>query len=239
MSTALQTVVQQPDIGEKVTLFRLDTSSVGGSLLSFCQAAINNTGVVFAGVSYTPVDVEFSGFETTGVGGLPTPRMKLANTNGAFQLLVNTFGDLIGCQIQRLRTFKRFLDGQPEADPTAFYGPDTFRIERKVSENPHFIEWELSAAFDQEGKMLPGRTIVRDTCLWRYRVWDAGANAFDYSKAQCPYADAVYYNAIGGDEALPANDRCGRKLSDCKRRFGDNAILPFGGFPGAARTHNQ
>lgn len=236
MTTALASAVQTPDVGQKVTLFRLDVSSLGGAVYYFCQAAINNTGVTFGGVYYTPVDVDFSGFETTGVGGLPTPRMKLANTNGVFQTLVNTYGDLIGCQIQRIRTFSRFLDGQAEADSTAFYGPDTFRIERKTSENPTFIEWELSASFDQEGKMLPGRTIVRDTCLWRYRIWTGAA--FDYSKAQCPYAGTNYFNAIGGVETNPANDKCGRKLSDCKLRFGAAGVLPFGGFPGTARSRS-
>ena len=231
----LAAVVQTPNPGEKVALFRLDASSLGGSIYYFCQSAYNGANVVFGGVSYTPVDVEFSGFETTGVGGLPMPHMKLANTNGVFQAMTNTYGDLIGCQIQRIRTFSRFLDGRPEADPTAFYGPDTFRIERKTSENPVFIEWELSASFDQEGKMLPGRTIVRDTCLWRYRVWNG--TSFDYSKAQCPYTAANYYTATGA-VTTAANDVCGRNLSSCKLRFGANAVLPFGGFPGTARSHS-
>lgn len=238
MATTLPSVVQSPNPGEKVTLFRLDTTALGGDVKYFCQASINGSGVTFQGIYYTPVDVEFSGFETSGAGGLPTPQMKLANTNGVFQGIVNAFGDLIGATIYRIRTFRRFLDGQPDADATAYYGPDTFRIERKVSENPVFIEWELSAAFDQEGKMLPGRTIIRDTCLWRYRYWDASKTpaAFDYSKAQCPYTGSAYYTELGVVTTNPALDKCGRRLSDCKLRFGANQPLPFGGFPGAARV---
>lgn len=229
----IASVVQTADPGEKVTLFRLDTTSIGGDVKYFCQASINSVGVTFATIYYTPVDVEFSGFETSGTGGLPTPRMKLSNTNGVFQTIVNTYGDLVGCVIQRVRTFKRFLDGEPEADPMAFYGPDTFRIERKVAENPVFIEWELSASFDQEGKMLPGRTIVRDTCLWRYRSYNNGV--FDYTRVQCPYTGTTYFDEIGGVTDA-AHDRCGRRLSDCKLRFGENGVLPFGGFPGTARV---
>ncbi len=217
-------------------LFRLDTTSIGGDVKYFTQGAYTTTGVTFGGVYYTPVDVEFSGFETTGVGGLPTPKMKLANTNGVFQAMVNTYGDLVGCVIQRVRTFRQFLDGEPEADPTAYYGPETFRVDRKSSENPIFIEWELAAHFDQEGKMLPGRVVVRDTCLWRYRYFNPTTSQFDYSKAQCPYAGGAFFDQLGIPTGDPSQDKCGRRLTDCKARFGADAVLPFGGFPGVARV---
>ncbi|EHM37547.1 hypothetical protein HMPREF0454_04721, partial [Hafnia alvei ATCC 51873] len=32
----------------------------------------------------------------------------------------------------------------------------------------------------------------------------------------------------------PSQDKCGGLLSDCKKRFGENNPVPFGGFPGAA-----
>lgn len=236
--SALQSTVQSPNPGAKVTLFRLDTTKIGGDVKYFCQSAYQSTGVSFGGVYYTPVDVDFSGFETTGTGALPTPHMKLANSNGVFQAMVNTYGDLVGCVIQRVRTFHQFLDGQSEADPTAYYGPETFRIDRKVSENPVYIEWELAASFDQEGKMLPGRTIIRDTCLWRYRIWNESTNAWNYDKAQCPYAGTNYFDAHGNAQSEPKNDKCGRRLSDCKLRFGSDGVLPFGGFPGVGRTHS-
>jgi lambda family phage minor tail protein L len=218
-------------------MFRLDTTSIGGDVKYFCQSAYETTGITFGGVYYTPVDVEFSGFETSGTGGLPTPHMKLSNSNGVFQAMVNTYGDLVGCVLQRVRTFRQFLDGEPQADPSAYYGPETFRIDRKVSENPVFIEWELAASFDQEGKMLPGRTVVRDTCLWRYRYWNSTTHAWDYSKAQCPYTGSNYYDEMGNLKTDPTQDVCGRRLSDCKVRFGANNVLPFGGFPGVARVH--
>lgn len=237
---SLSSVVQTPNPGDIATMFRLDTTSIGGSVQYFCQAAANTSGFSFGGVYYTPVDVKFEGFETNGTGALPQPKMQLAATNGVFQAMVNTYGDLVGCSIHRVRTFKRFLDGEPDADPTAYYGPDLFRVERKSSENPVFIEWELSAAIDQEGKMLPGRQVLRDTCLFRYRVWDpalaGGAGAFDYSKAVCPYTGTNGSFTKTGVPTTNANDQCGRQLSQCKLRFGANNPLPFGGFPGVARV---
>jgi lambda family phage minor tail protein L len=233
---SLASVVQTPDPGPRVSLFRLDATSVGGSVMFFCQGAFDSTGPTFGGVYYTPVDVELTGFEITGGGALPTPKIKIANTSGVFQALVNTYGDLVGCQIQRVRTFERFLDGQPEADPTAYFGPDTFKIDRKTDENPVYIEWDLAASIDVESKALPGRIVIRDTCTWRYRVWNANTNSFDYTNVQCPYTGGASFD-ITGASVSSDKDECGRKLSDCRLRFGQNAVLPFGGFPGAARVH--
>lgn len=242
---SIESVLQSSETGARVALFRLDTTVIGGGVLYFCQAAherdgsgnpIASTPVVFNGITYTPVDIQFEGFETSATGALPTPKMSLSNVDGVWQSVINTYGDLTGCTIQRIRTFERFLDGRPDADPLAFIGPDTFRVERKTAENKIFIEWELSAAIDQEGKKLPGRTVIRDTCLWRYRRYDAALTAFDYSRAQCPYTGSTYYDA--NDEVVvgAANDVPSRRLSCCKARFGNNVGLPFGGFPGAARV---
>lgn len=227
--------------GEIISLFKLDTTSIGGSVYFFCQSsdldANSMDPVSFGGQQYTPVDVEFSGLETNGVGTLPTPTIKLSNVGtGLFQAMINTYGDLLGCTLQRVRTFKRFLDDGAEPDPTAYYGPDTYRVERKVSENVEFIEWELSASIDQEGAMLPRRVVIRDTCLWRYRRHRAVSDTFDYSKAQCPYTGSRYYDRLGNEVTQRSQDECGRKLTDCELRFGRKAVLPFGGFPGVQRT---
>jgi len=226
---------QSPNPGEIVALFRLDATSIGGGVYYFCQAAYETKGVTFGGVYYTPVDVEFTDFDISGTGSLPTPKMKVANTNEVFQGMVNTYGDMLGCVVQRVRTFRKFLDGQPQADPTAYYGPDTFRVERKVNENAVFIEWELSASIDQEGKRLPGRVVVRDTCMWRYRTWNEATRTFDYKNVTCPYTGSACFDRAGR-ATTPDKDSCGRRISDCEKRFGRGNPLPFGGFPGVARV---
>jgi len=231
---ALSETIQSPAPGELVTMFQLDTSSIGGPIQHFCPANENNAGVTFNGVYYTPADVSYSGFEMTGTGGQATPKLKLANTNGVFQAMVNTFGDLVGCSLIRIRTFAQYLDGAAEADPTAFFGPDIFRVERKTSENPIFIEWELSSSLDNQGAMIPKRMVIRDTCTWRYRSWNVSKSAFDYSKAQCPYTGAIL-NDMDQTTTDPTQDGCGRTVNSCKLRFGASNPLPFGGFPGVAR----
>jgi len=239
----LARVTQSPTPGDIVSLFRLDTSLHGGGIYYFAQGAWGSSGVTFGGQYYTPIDVEFEGFETNGTGSLPTPKMRLANSDMTIQNMINAWGDLLGSELRRVRTFSRFLDGQPEADPTAYFGPDVFRIERKTDENPVFVEWELSASIDQEGKMLPGRVVIRDTCLWRYRRWTG--SAFDYTKTSCQWAgsdnvqgatEGPYFDFLDQPTNDPAKDACGRRLSSCQARFGSNKPLPFGGFPGVARV---
>ncbi|MFA9261794.1 MAG: phage minor tail protein L [Undibacterium sp.] len=230
----MRSVAQSLTTDAIVSLFTIDTSSFGGQVYNFVQESNQASPVLFNGVSYTPVDVKFEGLEVSGVGALPSPKITLANNNGMFQAIINTYGDLLGCPFYRIRTFSRFLDGQPTADPTAFYGPDIFRIERKSSESPFAIEWELSAAIDQQGKMIPGRQIIRDTCLWRYRTWNG--TAFSYAKTQCPYTGSQSYDINDQPVANGSLDVPSRRLSCCKKRFGVNAPLPFGGFPGAARV---
>lgn len=217
-----------------VSLFSLDARKFGGPVLYFTMSSMMNGPVSFGGIQYVPVDFDFEGLETSGVGALPQPKIRLSNGTSTVQAIVASYGDLNGAEVTRIRTYARFLDGQPEADSSAFYGPDRYNVERKSSDAPTFVEWDLSAAIDQEGKMIPGRVIIASTCMWRYRAWNTLTNSFDYSKAQCPYTGAQAYDI--NDLPVPASqDRPSRRISCCKKRFGAGSPLPFGGFPGAAR----
>lgn len=232
----VQAVAQSLQPDAIVSLFTLDTSMIGGPVLRFVRDKDAGGPIRFGGVEYTPTDVEFTGLEVSGVGALPTPQLRLLNHDGVFQTILNTFGDVLGCPLYRIRTFARFLDDSPQTDPNTYYGPDIFRVERKVAENPVYIEWELSAAIDQEGKMLPGRQVIRETCLWRYRAWDPVSLNFDYSKAQCPYTGTTYFDINDQQTLDPARDHPSRRISCCEARFGEGNPLPFGGFPGVARV---
>ncbi|WP_062120544.1 phage minor tail protein L [Aureimonas sp. AU40] len=222
--------------GAKISLYRIDTRKVGGGEYFFCQASQSDQAVKFGGVVYSPVDIEVEGFEVTAGGSLPTPTLRIANSDLTVQALVNTFGDLLGCEVQRVRTFHHHLDGQMAADPTAYLGPDTFEIERKTDENYAYIEWELSAAIDQDDALLPKRTVIRDTCLFRYRNFNPNTGRFDYSKCLCPYAGGAMFDRNDNPTSDPTKDECSRRVGGCKLRFGANNPLPFGGFTGASRV---
>jgi phage-related protein len=85
-----------------------------------------------------------------------------------------------------------------------------------------------------ETAMIPKRQVLRDACLAEYRYYDTATAAFDYTRATCPYVGTSYFEADGTPTINPAEDQCGRKLSDCKLRFTD-LILPTWAFPGVSR----
>lgn len=230
--------VQGSSLGTLIELFILDATPIAGAVYRFTNSANNGANIVFDGHSYYPLDFEASGYEWNGQGSLPTPKIKIANTTLILSSAVLEFKDLLGARLIRMRTFDRFLDGEPDADPTAIFPLDIYTVERKTAHNKVFIEWELSAAMDQYGKKLPGREVLRDACTHRYRVYDETApvlNPFDYERATCPYVAQSYFDETGDSVDRPIQDKCGKRLSDCKLRFGENSELPTRAFPGVGR----
>jgi lambda family phage minor tail protein L len=216
--------------GEMVVLFELDCSFVGGPVYHFTSTAYSTEAIVFDGVTYVPIDVEADGFECSGQGSLPTPKIRLSNANQVVNSAVITYSDLIGATFTRIRTFKQFLDDGDTPNPAAVMPLDIYKIERKVNQNKVFIEWELSASIDQAGKKLPGRQVLKDACTHIYRRYVDGD--FDYSKATCPYVDTNYFTRIDEDTTNPALDQCGKRLTSCRLRFGEHGKLPTRSFPG-------
>lgn len=223
---------QSSETDDIVHLYELDLALIGGPVYRFTSSAKETEPVSYGGEIYSPTPVEASGFEMTSKGTLPRPTIKVANVAGIFSAAINEFGDLVGCVIRRIRTFRRFLDGEVDADPDAHFPIDVFRIEQKTNQNRVYVEWKLAAAFDQEGRMLPGRQVLQSACPLIYRRWTG--TGFDYSAATCPYSGEACFDATGA-ATTPAKDRCSKRLkSGCIKRYGSNP-LPFGGFPGVGR----
>jgi lambda family phage minor tail protein L len=232
---SIQEQVQKLSAGELIELYQLDITALGGQTYHFTSSVNGANPVEFDGVTFTPIDLETSGWEWNGQGAAPRPRLKIANTSQLITVAVIEFKDLVGGKVTRIRTFKRFLDGQPDADPSAIFPVDIYSIERKVTQNKVFIEWELSMSLDQSGKKLPGRQILRDACTHRYRVYNPETAEFDYTEATCPYSGTAYFNDVGQQVFDASRDRCGKRLSDCRKRFGSAGVLPTRAFPGVAR----
>ena len=220
--------------GDMVVLFEVDATSIGGSILRFTSTAWETQNIVFDGDTYVAVDVEADGFEWSGQGALPMPKLRISNANKVASAAVIQYGDLLGATVRRIRTFRQFLDNGSDPDPTATFPIDVFRVERKAAHNKVFIEWELAAAMDQQGRKLPGRQVLKDACTHRYRIPD-GQGGFIYTNATCPYTGTSYFDENG--VATTADmDKCGKRLSDCRLRFGQNGVLPTRAFPGVAQV---
>ena len=186
--------------------------------------------VVFNGNTYTRIPVKADGFEMTNTGTLPRPTLTISNLDGTMTtllLLVNatTAGnDLGGAEVRRIRTLKKFLDGEAAADPNAKFPDERWFIDRKANESRDSVTFELASKFDLAGQKLPKRQIVANVCQWVYR------------SSECSYAGSNYFDVNGNTVSTLAADVCGKRVESCKVRFGNTAELPFGSFPGAGLT---
>lgn len=233
----IQGDIQKLSPGALMEFFVVDMAPIGGGLARF-HAGTNELrqAVLWQGFEYAFWPVKADGFEVNGRGQAPRPKITIANVDGTISALNLQFQDLVGAKVVRKRTFARYLDGTPQADPTAEFPDDVFWIERKVRDDGETVEYELASIWDVEGVMLPRRQVIANCCAWQYRRWDAAAGAWDYSQAgDCGYNGAALFDAGDAPTADPAQDVCGKRLSSCKARFGQYAELPYGGFPAAGR----
>nr|BAR36901.1 putative phage minor tail protein L [uncultured Mediterranean phage uvMED] len=176
---------------------------------------------------YVRLPVQAEGFEYTNGGTLPRPTLSVANLDGAVTALLlgvnlTTPGnDLTGAKVKRIRTLKKFLDGESAADPYATFPVEEWFIDRKATESRDVVSFELASKFDLSNKELPNRQVVANICQWQYR------------SSECSYTGSNYFDVNNNTVGSLAQDACGKRLSSCKKRFGENGELPFGSFPGA------
>lgn len=244
-------IAQSLSTDAMVELYQLDTTALTnlngvsgtGSVYHWTPGTVGGAAVSLAGVSYVPLSIEGSGFDWNGQGKLPTPTLRITNIGGIAAALVIEFGDLLGAQVTRQLIFERFLDGQAEADPTAAFIPESYRVDRKASQTKAAIEFELRSTFDAQGVMLPRRQAIRNSCPLTYRAWNPATSAF--IPGTCPWVGNTsgfgqpYFKLDGTSTNDPTLDLCAKKLTDCLARFSTitaNPALPFGGFPGVGIT---
>lgn len=215
-----------------IELFELDATAFSGGLYRF-HAGTNklSSNVVWQGNTYTAFPIQASGFDYSGNGQLPRPKVAVANALGTITALVLNYDDLLGAKLTRKRTLAKYLDAvnfpggvNPDADPNAEFADDVFYVDRKTTETKEVVEFELAAAFDVAGVQLPRRQIIQNVCVWKYRG------------TECGYNGSNYWNASDQSVGTLAQDVCGKRLSSCKLRFGTYAPLPFGSFPAAGLT---
>mgnify|MGYP003344631341 CR=1 FL=1 len=191
-----------------------------------CNANVTGN-VIWNGNTYTRLPIQAEGFDYTNTGTLPRPTLTVANLDGTVStllLLVNATtpgNDLGGATVKRIRTLKKYLDGEAGADPHAKFPDEIWYIDRKSGESRDAVSFELASKFDLAGVMLPKRQVIANICQWKYR------------STECGYTGSNYWDINDQAVGTLAQDRCGKRLSSCKLRFGETAELPFGSFPGA------
>lgn len=221
--------IQELSPGRLVEMYQLDLTGIGGDTILYFTPVTkdNNTPIVFGGLTYIPIHMKTEGWEVSGDGQLPRPKITVSNVLLYFLRYVIDYQDMVGAEFKRIRTFKKYLDGESEADPTATFPYDIFVIERKTAEDKFTIQFELSAYMDFEGIQLPKRQILRDTCLHNYRIYVDGS--FSYDDATCPYikensGSPSYFIKNGNYTTTASEDVCGRRLGDCELRYACNRL---------------
>lgn len=217
----IESDIQHLNPGVIVEMFELDATNIGGDVLRWHSGTdLAGQAVVWQGVSYLPYPVEASGFSRSSQGSLPRPQLRVANVSGLIGALARGLDDLLGAKVTRKRTFAKYLDGQPQADPNCHFVDEIFFVDRKASENGIYVEFELSSAFDVQGVKLPRRQCIQNTCMWLYRG------------AECGYTGPPVADRGDVPTTDPAQDACGKRLTSCKLRFGQFEELSFGAMPG-------
>lgn len=208
-----------------IELFEFDATELGEGILRWHSGTVNGNNIVWQGNEYQRFPIQASGFETNGKGTLPRPTMRAANIGGQLGAYIATIDDALGVKVTRRRTMARYLDevnfpnGNPTADPTSHLPDEVYFVSRKTNQNAIFIEFELATAWDVNGLMLPRRQVIASTCPWRFRG------------DGCGYTGKTVEDTEGRPNTDPTKDGCGKGLQNCKNHFGEQAALPFGGFP--------
>lgn len=226
---AVATELQTLSPSAEIELFEIDATNLGDTVYRF-HSGKNGliSDVVWKGLTYSAFPIDATGFELSGKGVLPRPKIRVANVLGTISALVLLYSDLVGCKVTRIRTLAKFLDKvnfaggtNPYADPTAEYPRDIYFIDRRSAETREYVEFELASSLDLGGVTLPRRQVVQNYCPWKYRG------------SECGYTGTSYFDTNDASVGSLALDVCGKRLSSCQARFGSNAELPYGGFPAA------
>lgn len=180
------------------------------------NATGNNGNVVWAGDTYLAMAIEAEGFEYSGNGQLPRPKIRVSNIMGTItSLILSLPNGLEGAKIRRIRTLARFIDAvnwpggvSPYSpDPLAAMPEEIYYLDRKSAETRDVVEYEMCSSFDLIGVRAPKRQCIANICQWKYR------------SSECSYNKAGYYDASNNPVASLALDVCGKRLDSCEARF--------------------
>ena len=246
-TTELTSALQEIALGALIELFQLELNVAqhGVAETYYFHAGTNANGygeLVWDGQPYMALPIEVEGFEYSGQGTLPRPKMRISNLMGTITSLILTLPEgLEGAKFTRIRTLGRFLDAanfpsgsyvvsgywvvgydtgtSATADPFAEFPREVYFVDRKSAENRDVVEFEMASAFDMAGVRAPKRQCIT-RCQWVYR------------SAECTYTGTNYFNASDVAVGNANQDVCGKRIDSCKARFGQNAELPHGGFVG-------
>lgn len=214
-----------------VDLYEVDlTKIVGNKTIFRFHNGLNELRrpIMWQGNIYEPYPIKVEGFQKNGQGTSNRPTMSVSNAMGFITGLIADFDGLLGAVVTRHEVPVKYLDavnfesGNQYADPFCEI-ISNYVIEQVKQQNSMVVTFELALPCESDGALIPARVIVANTCSWIYR------------SSECGYTGGPIADEFDKPTNDITKDKCSRCLAGCKLRFGQHGILPFGGFPTAAK----
>ncbi|WP_439236035.1 phage minor tail protein L [Lonepinella koalarum] len=180
---------------------------------------------------YQAYPIKADGFEISGQGASNRPTLTVSNLYGTITGIAANFGQGVGAKVTRRLVYAQFLDarnfvnGNNKADPTQEV-VSYYIIEQLKSLDDEQATFELASPAETDNARIPLLMITSDVCVWPYR------------SAQCGYTGVPVADEFDNPTSDKKKDKCSHCIRGCKLRFGDNAVLPFGGFPSTTQYGN-
>ncbi|OOH89544.1 phage minor tail protein L [Pasteurellaceae bacterium 15-036681] len=180
--------------------------------------------LIWKGEEYQAYAIKADGFDLSGQGPSARPTLTVSNLYGIVTALVAEFGQGIGAKVVRRLVYAQYLDavnfpeGNPKADPIQ-EAVSFFIIEQLKQLDDTVAVFELASPAETDSARIPLLMITSDVCIWQYR------------SAQCGYTGPAVADEYDNPTSDRKKDKCSHCLRGCKLRWGNTAILPFGGFP--------
>ena len=160
-------------------LFQIDGTFLGIPDIYYFTNGTNPIGgkIIFNTQQYDPMAIAVESVEIDGKGSLPRPKLTVSNVGGLLSPILYQFDNLIGAKVTRRKVFGRFIDAanfpggiNPYGTPdTTAFTDDLFFINRKLTENREFIQFELATVLEIDGTKLPSRQVLATICPFRFR----------------------------------------------------------------------
>jgi lambda family phage minor tail protein L len=212
----------------EINLYSIDLNSIGVGQTYYFYAGSEADGspISFQGNDYNPWYVKVTGMEKRGMGASARPAAEIGNFGHLITDLCRLYQDLVGVTVRRRRTLAKYV-----ANNSAQYYDEFYLIERRAEEHGDYVKFELSSPLDFLDKQLPGLVMIATMCTHRYK------SAVGGSGCSWPGTNpAKWYDRFGNSVGSSTLDVCGKRLDDCKLRFGAYAELDYGGNPGLGRN---
>lgn len=229
------------------TVVRLVTIEYGtGQVLRYTNSIEDpNTTVFLNGNEFFGRSFSLTNFEVKAGGSLPRPVLSLDNIDRAFYSIVVNNDFLIGASVLYQEVYASNLDGGSNPDPSQILISLQYNVLQMTRLHRQEFRIKLATPLDLEQVQF-GRQILRNTCSRPYRspdpssadtfIYPTNSNVCPYGLASRPGTGSNYFTKDGTPTADWRQDDCGQFHSECVRRFGTIANLPFQGAPSIGRV---